>query len=308
MTAEGSSAARAAHAGAWFGATLPVVELSIEIFPPKTPEASERLWRNLTLFAAARPRFISVTCGAGGSGQDGTFPLVLAVRDRFGLPVAAHLTCAAASCAGVDAIARAYWDNGIRHIVALRGDPPTVGERYEPRADGYAYASDLVAGLRRIGEFEISVGCYPEVHPEAGGALADLENLKRKVDAGATRLIAQYCFDTERILRFRDALAIAGIEAEFVPGIMPIHSFSQVRRFSNACGASIPAWLDDLFAGVDEKSQLHAMLAASVAVEQCRRLAAEGLSKLHVYALNRAELPQALLRLLGISVPVPAAA
>jgi methylenetetrahydrofolate reductase (NADPH) len=299
---------RAAHAGAWFGASLPPIELSIEIFPPKTPEAAGRLWRNLELFSAARPRFISVTCGAGGSGQDGTFPLVLGVRDRFEVPVAAHLTCAADSRAGVDAIAQRYWDNGIRHIVALRGDPPRVGDRYEPRADGYAYASDLVVGLKRVADFEISVACYPEVHPEAGGALPDLENLGRKVEAGATRLISQYCFDTDRILRFRDALAIAGIAAEFVPGIMPIHSFSQIKRFSGACGASIPPWLDELFDGIDEKSQLHAMVAASVVVEQCRRLAAEGLSKLHVYALNRAELPQALLRLLGIAVPVPAAA
>lgn len=308
MTTAERPSSRTAHAGAWFGASLPPVELSIEVFPPKTPEASTRLWRNLELFSAARPRFISVTCGAGGSGQDGTFPLVLGVRDRFALPVAAHLTCAADSCAGVDAIARRYWDHGIRHIVALRGDPPTVGDRYVPRDDGYGYASDLVAGLKRIADFEVSVGCYPEVHPEAAGALPDLESLKRKVDAGATRLISQYCFDTDRILRFRDALAIAGIEAELVPGIMPIHSFSQIKRFSGACGASIPLWLEELFDGVDEKSQLHAMVAASVVVEQCRRLAAEGLSKLHVYALNRAELPQALLRLLGISVPVPAAA
>ncbi|MFO1069258.1 MAG: methylenetetrahydrofolate reductase [Geminicoccaceae bacterium] len=298
----------AAHTGAWFGASLPPVELSIEVFPPKSPEAEARLWQNLQLFTAAKPRFISVTCGAGGGGQDGTYPLVLGIRDRFGLPVAAHLTCAASSCEGVDAIARRYWDNGIRHIVALRGDPPKVGDRYEPRADGYAFASDLVAGLKRIAPFEISVGCYPEVHPEAGSPLADLDHLKRKVDAGADRLIGQYCFDTDRILRFRDALRIAGIEQEFVPGIMPIHAFSQIKRFSNACGASIPPWLEGLFDGVDEKSQLHAMVAASVVVEQCRRLAGEGLNKLHVYALNRAELPQALLRLLGVAVPVPAAA
>lgn len=296
------------HAGAWFGQTLPPIELSIEIFPPRTAEAEARLWRNLELFAAARPRFISVTCGAGGSGQSGTFPLVLAVRDRLGVPVAAHLTCAAVSREGVDEIARRYWESGVRRIVALRGDPPTVGERYAPRPDGYAYASDLIRALRRIADFEISAACYPEVHPEAVSALEDLENLKRKVDAGAVRLISQYCFDTERVLRFRDALEVAGIEAEFVPGIMPIHSFSQIKRFSGACGASIPPWLEELFAGVDERSQLHAMVAASVVVEQCRRLAAEGLSRLHVYALNRAELPQALLRLLGVAVPVPAAA
>jgi methylenetetrahydrofolate reductase (NADPH) len=297
-----------AHAGAWFGSSLPPVELSIEIFPPKSAEATARLWQNLELFVAARPRFISVTCGAGGSGQDGTFPLVLAVRDRFGVAVAAHLTCAAVSRDGVEEVARRYWDCGIRRIVALRGDPPVIGERYVPRPDGYGYASELIAALKRIADFEVSAACYPEVHPEAPCALEDLENLKRKVDAGAVRLISQYCFDTERILRFRDALEVAGIDVEFVPGIMPIHSFSQIRRFSGACGASIPHWLEELFAGVDERSQLHAMVAASVVVEQCRRLAAEGLTKLHVYALNRAELPQALLRLLGVAVPVPAAA
>jgi methylenetetrahydrofolate reductase (NADPH) len=301
-------ALRGAGPGAWLGAGLPPFELSIEIFPPRTPEATARLWRNLELFAAARPRFISVTCGAGGSGQDGTFPLVLAVRDRFAVPVAAHLTCAAVSREGVEEIARRYWEHGIRRIVALRGDPPTVGDRYLPRPDGYAYASELIGALRRIAEFEISASCYPEIHPEARSPQDDLDNLRRKVDAGAVRLISQYCFDTERILRFRDSLATAGIAAELVPGIMPIHSFSQIRRFSMACGASIPPWLDELFAGVDERSPLHAMLATGVVVEQCRRLAAEGLSKLHVYALNRAELPQALLRLLGVAVPVAAAA
>jgi methylenetetrahydrofolate reductase (NADPH) len=208
----------------------------------------------------------------------------------------------------VDALARRYWEAGVRRIVALRGDPPKEGGPYRPRPDGYAFASDLVAGLKAVADFEVSVGCYPEVHPEAGSALADLENLKRKIDAGATRLISQYCFDTDRVLRFRDALEVAGIAAEFVPGIMPIHSFAQVRRFSAACGASIPPWLAALFEGVEEGSQLHAMLAASVAVEQCRRLAAEGLTRFHLYALNRAELPAALLRLLGVAAPVQAAA
>jgi methylenetetrahydrofolate reductase (NADPH) len=195
--------------------------------------------------------------------------------------------------------------------VALRGDAPKDGGPYGPRADGYAYASDLITGLRRIADFEINAACYPEVHPGAESALADLENLKRKVEAGATRVVTQYCFDTDRILRFRDAMEIAGIRAEFVPGIMPIHHFSQIKRFSQGCGASIPPWLEQLFAGVDESSPLHSMLAASVAVEQCRRLAAEGLGRLHVYALNRAALPAALLRLLGVSVaaePLPAAA
>ncbi len=299
---------RVARAAGLLGAPLPPIELSIEIFPPKTAEAEARLWRNLELFAAAEPRFISVTCGAGGTGSDGTFPLVRGVQEQLGTPAVAHLTCACASREEIDTIARHYWATGIRRIVALRGDAPKDGGPYRPRPDGYAYASDLIAGLRRIADFEISAACYPEVHPEALSPLADLDNLKRKVEAGATRVITQYCFDTDRILRFRDALEIAGIRAEFVPGIMPIHSFSQIRRFSQGCGASIPLWLEQLFADVEEGSPLHAILAASVAVEQCRRLAAEGLTQFHVYALNRTELPLALVRLLGIAAPMPAAA
>jgi methylenetetrahydrofolate reductase (NADPH) len=291
----------------WPDRPMPRVELSIEVFPPKGPEAAARLWSNLELFAAARPRFISVTCGAGGSGEDGTFSLASGIQERFSVPVAAHLTCAYASRAEIDALVGRYWDNGIRRIVALRGDAPKGAERYEPRPDGYAYAADLVRGLKAVADFEISVGCYPETHPEAASAEADLENVRRKVEAGAVRLITQYCFDTDRILRFRDRLVAAGIDAEYVPGIMPIHNFAQIRRFSLACGASIPAWLERLFDGVPESSPTHGMIAASVAAEQCRRLAAEGLTRMHVYALNRAELPLAIRQLLG-SRPVAAAA
>jgi methylenetetrahydrofolate reductase (NADPH) len=248
-----------------------------------------------------------VTCGAGGSGEDGTFSLACGIQERFSVPVAAHLTCACSSRAEIDALVGRYWDNGIRRIVALRGDAPKGAERYEPRPDGYAYAADLVRGLKAVADFEISVGCYPETHPEAASAEADLDNVRRKVEAGAVRLITQYCFDTDRILRFRDRLVAAGIDAEYVPGIMPIHNFAQIRRFSLACGASIPAWLERLFDGVPESSPTHGMIAASVAAEQCRRLAAEGLTRMHVYALNRAELPLAIRQLLG-SRPVAAAA
>ena len=286
---------------------LPAVELSIEVFPPKGPEAATRLSSNLELFAAAAPRFISVTCGAGGSGEDGTFPLACSIQERFGVPVAAHLTCAYSSRAAIDALVQRYWDQGIRRIVALRGDAPKGAARYEPRPDGYAYATDLVAGLKRVADFEISVGCYPEVHPEAESAEADLDHLKRKVDAGATRLITQYCFDTDQILRFRDKVAAAGITAEYVPGIMPIHNFTQIKRFSLACGAGIPDWLERLFTGVEESSPTHGMLAASVAADQCRRLAAEGLSAMHVYALNRVELPLAIRQLLGARTVAAAA-
>jgi methylenetetrahydrofolate reductase (NADPH) len=288
-----------AQRAAWLNEALPPVELSIEVFPPKGPEAAARLWSNLELFAAAGPRFISVTCGAGGSGEDGTYPLASAIQDRFGVPVAAHLTCAYSSREEIDALVRRYWERGIRRIVALRGDAPKGSDRYVPRVDGYAYATDLVRGLKAVADFEISVGCYPEVHPEAAGAEADLDHLKRKVDAGACRLITQYCFDTDRILRFRDRIVAAGITAEYVPGIMPIHNFTQIKRFSQACGAGIPDWLERLFEGVEEGSTTHGMVAASVATEQCRRLAAEGLTAMHVYALNRAELPLAIRQLLG---------
>ena len=291
----------------WLEDSLPPVELSIEVFPPKGPEAAARLQANLEQFVAVQPRFISVTCGAGGSGVDGTLPLVCDIQERFGVPVAAHMTCAWSSREEIDALAAEYWRRGVRRIVALRGDPPKGAARYEPRPDGYAYAADLIRGLKAVADFEISAGCYPEVHPEAESAAADLEHLRRKVEAGASRLVTQYCFDTDRILRFRDRLVAAGIEAEYVPGIMPIHSFSQIRRFSLGCGAGIPGWLDRLFAGVDESSPMHGMIAAGVASEQCRRLAAEGLTKMHVYALNRAELPLAIRHLLSAH-EVPAAA
>lgn len=295
--------ARVRDAAASLDRPLPPIELSIEIFPPKTEVAAGRLEQNLELFVAAKPRFISVTCGAGGTGWEGTFPLVKSVQERWGVPVAAHMTCAFASRADTDAVARRYWKAGISRIVALRGDPPKGSEGYVPRADGYGYADELVAGLRGVAPFDVSVGCYPETHPEAASAEADLDSLARKVDAGAARLVTQYCFDTDAILRFRDKVRARGIEAEFVPGIMPIHSYSQIRRFSLACGAGIPAWLDRLFEGVDEASPMHAIIAADVALDQCRRLAAEGLRQFHVYALNRAELPLALVRLLGVERP-----
>jgi methylenetetrahydrofolate reductase (NADPH) len=292
---------------AWLDEPLPPVELSIEVFPPKGPDAAARLWANVEQFVAMRPRFISVTCGAGGSGVDGTLPLVCGIQERFGVPVAAHMTCAWSSRAEIDVLARTYWARGIRRIVALRGDPPKGSQGYAPRPDGYAYAADLIAGLKAVADFEITAGCYPEVHPEAPSADEDLENLRRKVEAGATRLVTQYCFDTDQILRFRDRLVAAGIAAEYVPGIMPIHNFAQIRRFSLGCGAGIPPWLERLFDGVDESSPMHGMIAASIASEQCRRLAAEGLTRMHVYALNRAELPLAIRHLLAAH-EVPAAA
>lgn len=301
-------AQRAARASGHLDQQLPRVELSIEVFPPKGPEAAKRLAQNLELFVAAEPRFISVTCGAGGTGEDGTYALALDIHRRFGLPVAAHLTCASASRDEIDALVMRYWEHGVRRIVALRGDAPKGAERYVPRADGYGWADELVRGLKRLAAFDVSVGCYPETHPEAPDAETDYRHLLRKVEAGADRLVTQYCFDTDRILAFRDRLVADGVTAEYVPGIMPIHSFSQVKRFSQACGAGIPAWLENLFAGVEEGSPVHGMVAASVVAEQCRRLAAEGLTLQHVYALNRAELPLAIAQLLQAAGPVSRAA
>ncbi len=300
--------AQPARSSPWLDAAIPPVELSIEVFPPKTEESAARLWRNLELFVASGPRFISVTCGAGGSGESGTFPLAKAIHERFGIPVAAHLTCAYAPKAEIDELLRHYWACGVRRIVALRGDAPKGAPRYEPRPDGYAYPDALIAGIREVADFDISVGCYPELHPDAPSAAVALDLLRKKVEAGAGRLITQYCFDTDRILRFRDEVAAAGIDVELVPGIMPIHSFTQIRRFSAACGAGVPPWLEALFDGVEDGSPVHGMVAASVVAEQCRRLAAEGLCRQHVYALNRAELPLAIVQLLKAARPVPAAA
>lgn len=277
------------------------VTISIELFPPKTAEALARLFEALDRLKAVNPAFYSVTFGAGGTTQEGTFSLVQEIRRRLEVDVAAHLTCVSMGREEVDELAHSYWESGVRHIVALRGDPSEgVGGRYAPRADGYAYAADLVAGLKRLGDFEIDVAFYPETHPEAVSAEFDLDNLLRKVDAGATRIIGQYCFDTDQVLRFRDRVRDRGIAVPIVPGVMPIHRFSQVKRFSAACGASIPEWLEQLFEGVEEGSDVHNMVAASVAAEQCRRLAAEGLTELHLYALNRAELTLAVCRMLGL--------
>ncbi len=290
-----------------FDVPLPPARLSIELFPPRTAEAAARFWNNFERLAALEPSFFSVTCGAGGNGREQTFPLVEAIRRRTHLPVAAHITCVGHRRAEVDELARSYWQSGVRHLVALRGDPPP-GESYRPRADGYAYAVDLVRGLREIAPFEISVAGYPETHPEAPSASFDLDNVVRKVEAGAGRIIGQYCFDTDRILRYRDALVSRGVEVPFVPGIMPIHSFPQIRRFSRACGAGIPEWLERLFEGVEPGMPLHSMLAASVAAEQCRRLVAEGFDHLHIYALNRSELALAICRLMGRAAALSVAA
>ncbi len=271
--------------------------VSFELFPPKTEAGIEALERTVDALATAGPGYFSVTYGAGGTTRDRTGRIVEMVRRRTGLPVAHHLTCVGADRGEVDDQARALLDQGVRHVVALRGDLPE-GETL--RADGYRDAAELVAGLRRIGDFDLSVAAYPEVHPEAANAQADLDHLKRKIDAGANRAITQYAFDTETILRFIDRARGAGIEAPIVPGIMPVANFAGLKKFSANCGASIPPWMEEMFAGLDDNPSMRDMVATSVASEQCRRLMAEGVTEFHIYTLNKPAVTLAICRALGL--------
>jgi methylenetetrahydrofolate reductase (NADPH) len=292
---------------AWLEEPLPEVAISFEFFPPKTADAEARLWQAVDRLAPFHPSYVSVTCGAGGNPAEGTAVLVNGLRERAGLNAAAHLTCATAPRATVDAIAERYWQDGIRHVVALRGDPPKEAA-LRPNGAHYGFAADLVGALRRIGDFEISVAAYPEPHPEAASAEADFANLKRKIDAGAGRAITQYCFDTDAVLRLRDRMVAAGIRAPLAVGILPVHNFTQVRRFSERCGAAVPDWLGDLFDGLDDDPEQQALVAACVAAEQARRLIVEGIRELHFYTLNRAELTIAACRLLGVRPALACAA
>jgi methylenetetrahydrofolate reductase (NADPH) len=250
---------------------------------------------------------VSVTYGADGSTRERTHNVVTRIQRETTLTGAPHLTCVGASRAEVLDIARAYWAQGVRHIVALRGDPPAGSTRYEPHPDGFAYGADLVAGLRSIADFDISVAAYPETHPEAPSQAVDLDNLKRKVDAGATRAITQFFFDTDAYLRFRDRCAAAGIGVSVVPGILPITRFPQVTRFAARCGASVPDWLAERFAGLDDDPDTRRLIAANVAIEQVSRLKRHGVSEFHFYTLNRAELSYAICHALGLRPQPPAA-
>ena len=258
------------------------------------------LWSTIERLAPLGPRFVSVTYGAGGATRDRTHATVTRIERETKLCAAAHLTCVAATRIEVDAVARRYWDAGIRHIVALRGDPPQDAERYTPHPEGYAFASDLVDGLRRVADFEISVAAYPETHPEAPDAAADIENLKRKLDAGATRAITQYFFDVEIYFRYLERVRAAGIEVPVVPGILPVTNFAQLMRFSAICGATVPGWMAELFDGLDEDPETRRLVAASIAAEQCRGLQANGVDEFHFYTLNRAGLTYAIARILGL--------
>jgi methylenetetrahydrofolate reductase (NADPH) len=276
------------------------IAVSFEFFPPKSEKMAGTLWASIETLAPLHPQFVSVTYGAGGSTRERTHATVERIVRETRLPAAAHLTCVDASRDEIDEIARCYWNAGVRHIVALRGDPPEEGATYQPRADGYADAAELVAGLKQVAPFEISVACYPEVHPQANCPEADLDNLARKVDAGADRAISQFFFSVDAFLRFRDRAAARGIKAEIVPGILPVSNVAQTRKFAGQCGASIPRWMDELFEGLDDKPAARQLVAATIAAELCGQLYAGGIRHFHFYTLNRAELAYAICHLLGV--------
>ncbi len=282
--------------------------VSFEFFPPKDEEGEAKLWHTVSRLEAYRPAFVSVTYGAGGSTRERTSRIVTRLARESDLTPAAHLTCVGATREEVDAIVRDWKQAGINHIVALRGDPPEGADRYEPHPGGYANAAELTAGLRRIGDFEISVGAYPEVHPDSPNREADLDNLKRKIDAGATRAITQYFFEADTFLRFRDLCADSGIVVPVVPGILPVTNFKTVVRFSKACGANVPDWMAELFDGLDADPETRQLVAASTASDLCLRLMEEGVEDFHFYTLNRPQLTAAICRRLGLRPEMEAAA
>ena len=273
--------------------------VSFEFFPPKTEKMEATLWDAVQTLSPLAPRFVSVTYGAGGTTRERTHATVARIARDTAIPAAAHLTCVEATRAEIDAVANEYWAAGVRHIVALRGDSPNA-DPFVPHEGGYENAAALVAGLRRLHPFEISVAAYPECHPDSPHATADLDNLKRKLDAGATRAITQFFFEPETFFRFRDAVAAAGITAEIVPGIMPVMNYASVVRMSAMCGTAVPAWMGRLFEGLDDHPAARQLVAATVAAELCRKLYAGGERAFHFYTLNRAELSYAICHLLGL--------
>lgn len=276
------------------------LQISFEFFPPKTEASLASLWECIQRLAPLKPRFVSVTYGAGGSTRERTHDIVARIARETDIKPAAHLTCVAATQSEINAVAERYWAEGVRHIVALRGDMPDGAKPYRSHPGGYAYAADLVAGLKKIADFEISVAAYPEAHPEALSAQADLDNLKRKVDAGATRAITQFFVDIGHFLRFRDRAVAAGITVPIVPGIMPVTNFGGFTRFAGNCGTEVPGWMADLFTGLDEDPETRRLVAATVAAEQCRALAGAGVTEFHFYTLNRADLSFAICHILGV--------
>ena len=291
---------------AWLGEQLPAPRISFEFFPPKSDDAKAKFWQTVDRLTALQPTYASVTCGAGGNPAEGTASLVQQLKDDAGFETAAHLTCAAAPSSVVEETARTYWEKGVKKIVALRGDRPK--EDHNLTGDHYHYANNLVSALRRIADFDIAVAGYPETHPEAENPDRDLDHLKRKVHAGASRVITQYCFDTDTVLRFRDAMVGRGIDVPIAVGLLPVHNFTQTKRFSDTCGAGVPPWLGALYEGLDDDPEQRALIGASVAAEQARRLVVEGIDELHFYTLNRASLTIATCRLLGLKPTLAEAA
>lgn len=282
--------------------------ISFEFFPPKTEEMEKKLWEAITQLEPLSPGFVSVTYGAGGSTRERTHHTVKRMIEETRLRPAAHLTCVNASREEVDLVARAYWEAGVRHIVALRGDPPQGAQGYVPHPLGYRYSCELVAGLKRIGDFEISVAAFPEKHPDSPSFEADIDYLKQKIDAGASRAITQYFFDVEHYFRYVDRVRRAGVTIPVIPGILPVGNFAQVQKFSAMCGASVPAWLSALFEGLDHEPVKRNAVAVAVAAEQCRLLLKAGAEHVHFYTLNRADLTAAVCHLLGIPRRRPGAA
>jgi methylenetetrahydrofolate reductase (NADPH) len=276
------------------------IDVSFEFFPPKTDAMHETLWRSIETLAPLKPRFVSVTYGAGGSTRERTHATVERIVKETDLTPAAHLTCVGATREEIDEIAHSYWEAGVRHIVALRGDMPEPGQAYSPHPGGYANAAELVAGLKAVAPFEISVAAYPEGHPDSDSADSDLDNLLRKIDAGADRAISQFFFSADCFLRFRDRLSERRPGIEIVPGILPVSNVATTRRFAGQCGAAIPDWLDRLFEGLDELPAARQLVAATIAGELCGQLYAGGVRHFHFYTLNRAELAYAICHLLGV--------
>lgn len=286
----------------------PPIRVSFEFFPPADDAGEQRLWSTIEKLGPLDPQFLSVTYGAGGTTRERTNRVVRRIREERPETPAAHLTCVNATKEESNELARSWWEAGVRSIVALRGDPPQSGGTYRPTPGGYAGAADLVAGLKEVADFDISVAAYPEVHPDSPSVEADLDNLKRKVDNGANRAITQFFFEPEMFLRFRDRAVAHGIEVPLIPGIMPVFNFKKVASFAEDCGTSVPGWLHETFAGLDEDPEARQLVAASVAAELCTKLAEEGVEQFHFYTLNRPDLTYAVCRRLGLKPQLDEAA
>ena len=270
------------------------INVSFEFFPPRTSEMEQTLWNSIDRLSNLKPKFVSVTYGANSGERDRTHSIIKGIKDRTGLKAAPHLTCIDATPAELRIIARDYWNNGIRHIVALRGDLPPGSGKPE------MYASDLVTLLKEVADFDISVAAYPEVHPEAKSAQADLLNLRRKVDAGANRAITQFFFDVESYLRFRDRCVSAGIDVEIIPGILPVSNFKQAKKFADMTNVRIPAWMAQMFDGLDDDAETRKLVGANIAMDMVKILSREGVKDFHFYTLNRAEMSYAICHTLGV--------